>query len=819
MQELSRESRATLFMTLLTAFFVMLHRYTGETDLTVGTYVAGRNRPELESVLGFFLNTIALRLRLTPNTSFRRLIAQVKDVALDAYAYQDVPFAQVVEHLQPERDFNKNPFFQIIFQMLNLPPVNKNVKVTDRPQLSVQRGTAVFDVTFTFWESGDVLKGHIEYNADIFDPESITQLISHYKLLLGSLAANPDQSISQLSLISPDERQRAITVWNNTRVIREDFHRFAQLLDLQGAPSDAIAILDGLQQVSFGHLRREVNKLARFLIKRGLGPEVVCGIYLDRSIYAVISMLAVIKAGGAFLLLDPCYPEGRIAFMIHDATPVLIITNSSLTSRLREYSNRIVCLDADAPSISLESDTSLQTVISPRSLAYVVYTSGSTGAPKGIAIEYAQIMNRLAWMWKICPFFPNEICCQKTALNFVDSIWEILGPLLKGVGIVIVRDAVLGDPLELCNVLRANSVTRIWVVPSLLRSLLETVPDLQASLPSLRLWVTTGEILSVDLLTKFRQKMPRGILCNLYGTSEVWDATWYETGEIDTSRAQVSIGFPIDNVRCYVLDDNLEILPPGIVGELYIGGIGVGRGYINEPGLTAERFVPDPFSNDPGARMYKTGDLARWRKDGSVNFIGRVDHQIKLRGYRIELEEVESMLEQYPSVAQAVVVSAEVGDGTRLHAYVVPRGSTIPTAGQLRVFVKDHAPSYMIPATFTIVETIPLLPNGKIDRVSLAIRPSSTSDEFVASYSPPENALEEKIARIWQRVLNSERVGLDDNFFDLGGHSLLLTKIQHELSEELALDIPVMNLFRYTTIRSLAQFVERTLSGCTGERR
>ena len=817
LQELSRRSGTTLFMTLLAAFQALLYRYTGETDVAVGTYVAGRNRAELEHLLGFFLNTITLRVNLSGNPSFATLLARVKDTTLDAYTHQDVPFAKIVQELQPHRDLNWNPFFQIVFQMLNLPPVSKHAEVVDAPEIPVQRGTAIFDLTFTLWESGKILKGHVEYNTDIFNADTIARYLAHYKTLLESVAANPEQNISTLPLITNVERRLAIRSWNNTQVVHEDPHSISELFELQAAASpNATAIIDGQKRVCFHELSQRVNQLARYLRARGIGTEVLACVFLDRSLEAVIAVLAVIKAGGAFMLFDPNYPKERTAYLLEDSRPHVTITKSKWAKSLGEHAGQVVCVDSEAQQIAHESAANMHASTSPNLLAYVVYTSGSTGKPKGVAIEHNQILNRLAWMWRACPFQSNEVCCQKTSLNFVDSIWEILGPLLKGVPSVIIPDSASRDLNELTRILEIQSVTRIWMVPSLLRAFLQNVPDLQSRLRNLRLWVTTGEALTIDLFKEFRAKMTDGLLCNLYGTSEVWDATWYETSEVDLKADRVAIGFPIDNVQCYILDDSLEILPAGITGELYVGGAGVGRCYLKQPAFTAERFVPDPFSEKPGMRMYRTGDLARWRADGAIELVGRIDQQVKVRGFRIELSEVESILEQHPAVVQAVVIPEGIGVESRFHAYVVARGPS-PTATQLRAFIKERAPAHLVPASFTMVESVPLLPNGKTDRAALAAHTPLSYDDFAPSYAPPENPIEETVASVWRSVLNVDRVGVDDNFFDLGGHSLLMARVHRKLTVEFNVEIPVLDLFRYPTIRSLAQSLVRLSSKDLGD--
>jgi amino acid adenylation domain-containing protein len=807
---ISQKAGVTLFMSLLAVFQVVLYRYTGETDVTVGTYIAGRNRTEFEQLIGFFLNSIAMRLDLSGNPPFMDLLARVKDMTLDAYAHQDVPFAKLVEDLRPQRDLGRSPFFQVIFQMLNLPPMAKGVnaaETADPSQMPVERGTAIFDLTCTLWESGPGMKGHIEYNTDLFNLETIERFVDHFRTLLGGIAVNPCGRISALPLITKQERQRALCSWNNQTEYQES-RTLTELFELQAAASpEAIAVIEGNERINFRELNGRANRLARELCAHGVASEVIASVLLERSQDVVVALLAIMKAGGAFLMVDPSYPDQRVTHMLRDARPQVVITKSEHKSKLHEYRGDIVYLDAQSSNVADQSDANLDISISPDSLAYVIYTSGSTGEPKGAAVEYKQVLNRLAWMWRIYPFDARDTCCQKTALNFVDSIWEILGPILQGTALVIVPDSALKDVHQLVGILGTQSVTRIWLVPSLLRALLENVSDLASRLPALRFWVTTGETLSNDLLRLFRQKMPNAVLYNLYGTSEIWDATWFETRNLDEDAVYVPIGFPIDNVQCYVLDADLEILPPGVIGELYVGGTGVARGYWNRPAHTASRFVPDPFSGKWGARLYRTGDLARWRADGSIEFVGRIDHQIKVRGFRVEPRELESFLEQHAGVAQAVVLTENVGHENRLHAYVVARPDYSVDIAELRAFIKERVPEALVPSSFRLIESLPLLPNGKLDRVALGKYSQPGTGMTEPALVPPENSAEEAIASIWRSVLNIEQVSVYDNFFDLGGHSLSMVKVHTKLTEGFAANISMVELFRYPTIRSLARFM------------
>jgi amino acid adenylation domain-containing protein len=812
LQDVARKPGATLFMTLLAAFQVLLHRYTGETDITVGTYIAGRNRSELEPLIGFFLNSLAMRIDVSGDPTFLEVLARAKDMTLDAYAHQELPFAKLVQELRPERNLTRNPFFQIVFQMLNLPPVSKDFRHADTPQLAVQRGTAIFDLTFTFWESGDLLKGHIEYNTDLFQTNTIQRFVSHYMRLLAGVVADPSKHISELPLLTVEEREKALHSWNNTDCeVSQD--SMARLLEQQAQDAPhAVAVIDGERRLTFSELNCAANQLAYRLMSLGVGSEVLAAILLERSAQAVIALMAVMKTGGAFLLLDPSYPADQLANMLADAAPRVVITESQWSSQVTRFNGPVVWLDREADDILGEKNTNPDVAYVPQSLAYVIYTSGSTGNPKGVAAEYQQVINRLAWMWRTQPFQKGEVGCQKTALHFVDFIWEILGPLLRGIPIVIVSSAKMRDINALVLELALHGVTRIWLVPSLLRALLDDVPDLREKLPSLRFWVTTGEALSVDLLRLFHKKLPDSTLYNLYGTSEIWDATWYVTDCDDELAMHQSIGYPIDNTRCYVLDSHLRVVPAGVIGELYVGGVGVARGYLNQPVLTATKFVPDPFSSSPGARLYRTGDLARWRDDGAIEYVGRIDHQVKIRGYRLEPAEVGALLERHPDIAKAVVIPAQHAGETRLHAFYVLRGQRCPTAAELRSFIRKLGHEHLVPHQFCALASLPLLPNGKLDRQTLAHLAPLNGHMTANPVTAPQTSVEQRIAAMWRDVLGVKDIGVDENFFDLGGHSLSLVKVHLRLMNELKANLSIIDLFSHPTIQSIASMLEQRTS-------
>jgi amino acid adenylation domain-containing protein len=523
----------------------------------------------------------------------------------------------------------------------------------------------------------------------------------------------------------------------------------------------------------------------------------------------VVGALGILKAGGAYVPLDPDYPAERLAFMVGDAQPRVLLTQRRLAAGPPPHGAHTLYLDVEEDFLFDEPETNPDQGAGPDDLAYVIYTSGSTGRPKGVLAPHRGAVNRLAWMWQAYPFAPTEVCCQKTSLNFVDSVWEVFGPLLQGIPTVIIPDDVLVDPHRLVPALAAHHVTRIVLVPSLLRVLLETYRDLGRRLPDLHLWVSSGEALPRELVEQFYASLPDGVLLNLYGSSEVAaDSTWHDTRAGRTLRA-VPIGRPIANTQVYLLDDHGQPVPIGVPGELYLGGDGLARGYLHRPDLTAERFVAHPFPAVPGGRLYRTGDLARYRPDGTLEFLGRRDHQVKLRGYRIELEEIEAVLGQHPGVRQAVVVAREDAPGeTRLVAYVVPAGEPAATAGELREHAKQTLPAYMIPATFVLLGALPLTPNGKVDRRALPA-PDQDGRHPAAGSVAPRDMLEVQLTKIWERVLGVRSVGVRDNFFDLGGHSLLAVRLFAEMAARFGHPLPLTTIFQAPTVEGLARVLRQ----------
>lgn len=646
------------------------------------------------------------------------------------------------------------------------------------------------------------------HDTAVLDKESIASMQRQFATFLQDVVTDSNRSIAETSLLTEREYHQLMIEWNNTDVDYPKHLCIHQLFEAQAKRTpDAIAVVFEDQQLTYCQLNGRANQLAHHLRKLNVGPETLVGIYMKRSLDMIVGILGILKAGGAYVPLDPTYPKERLAFMLEDAqVPVLLIWNC-LQEGLPEYGAHAVSLDRDWEAIDRESEEDLVTGVKADNPAYVIYTSGSTGAPKGVLGLHQGAVNRFNWMWKTYPFEPQEICCQKTSLSFMDSVWEIFGPLLQGIRTVIIPDEVVREPHLLVQNLAAKHVTRIVLVPSLLRGMLDTCVDLQNRLPNLRIWITSGEVLSKELAERFRESMPHSVLINLYGSSEVSaDSTWYDTSKGEPL-ACVPIGRPIDNTQIYLLDSNVQPVPIGVPGKLHVGGAGLARGYLNRPELTAEKFIQNPFI--ARERLHKTGDLARYLPDGNIEFLGRIDHQVKMRGFRIELGEIEAVLCQHPGVREIVVdVKEDVPGDKQLVAYVVSNEEHTPLVSVLRNYLKEKLPEYMVPSAFVMLDALPLTPSGKVDRLALP-DPGRVRPDFESTYVAPRTEIERTITAIWQGVLHVEKIGADDNFFDLGGHSLHLAQVHSKLRERFQRDLSMVEMFNYPTISSLAQYLSQ----------
>jgi amino acid adenylation domain-containing protein len=804
LSELSRHTDTTLFMTLLAAFQALLRRYANQEDIVLGTPIANRTRRETEDLIGFFVNTLVIRTDLSGNPSFRELLRRVREVALQAYAHQDLPFEKLVEEIKPERNLSHMPLFQVMVVFQNAPDVKLTLPALELQEFNLQGQTSKVDLSLYIGQSTEGLKLSFEYNTDLFNATTIERMSRHFQTLLAAVIANPDQSLGELPLLDDLERSQLLQ-WADTRVAYPQgcIH---QLFEEQATRSPyAIAVIYEDRQITFAELDARANQLANYLQRRGVGPESIVAVCMERSIETIVALLGILKAGAAFVPVDPSYPAERVAFLLEDSRASIVLTQQRVLDTLPASSSEAICLDARWAEIARESKVAPACAVTPENAAYLIYTSGSTGKPKGSVSPHRASLNRFAWMWRTFPFAAGEVCCQKTSLSFGDSIWEIFGPLLHGVPLVVIPDGDVKELKPFIKTLRSHGVTRLVLVPSLLRVLLEQEGNLAEKLPRLKHWTCSGEALPVDLARAFKQKMPASHLLNLYGSSEIAaDVTYYEVvGPEQVSN--IPIGRPIDNTAAYILDDCLELVPLGVCGELYIAGAGLARGYFDHPKLTAERFLPDPFS-EPGARMFRTGDLARYQEDGTIEFLGRADYQVKIRGFRVELGEIETLLRQHASVRQSVVVAHEDATGDRrLVAYIVPMVGEKIEQQELRAFLQTKLPEYMTPSAIVEIEAFPLTPSGKVNRRALPAPEFAT--QLRKSYVAPRTEVEHVLSGIWAEVLRVPRVGVNDNFFELGGHSLLAVRLFARIEKQLGKHLPLATLFQAPTVGQLAQLV------------
>lgn len=808
LNQLARREGATLFMVVLAAFNVLLARYTGEKDIIVGSPIANRRLPELEALVGFFVNTLPLRTDLSGDPTFRELLHRVREIALEAYAHQDLPFERLVEDLSPERELGRNPLFQVMLILQNAPRKPLELSGLTLESLVMDSGTTIFDITASLTEGPAGLLCEFEYDRDLFDPATIDQMGNHFRILLEGVVANPDTKISGLPLLTEAERRRILVEWNQTEADTPNAC-ISELFEAQVERTpDRTALVDREGGIRYRDLNARANRVAHHLRNNGVGPETLVGVCLERSIDLTVALLGILKAGAAFVPLDPAHPPRRLALLVEDTRPVVVVTNERFSRNLPPGSFHFVRLDSDGEEIASQPDRNPPNVSSPLSAAYVLSTSGSTGRPKGVVGLHRGAVNRFAWMWRTYPFGPEETCCQKTSLNFVDSIWEIFGPLLQGVRSVLLSDEEVRDPARLVEVLAEARVTRIVLVPALLNALLNSHDDLERKLPDLALWVTSGEALTPDLARRFRKALPDRTLLNLYGSSEVSaDVTFAEVTRSGPD-APVSIGRPIANTRTYILDPALQPVPVGVSGELHVGGAGLARSYWNRPDLTAEKFIPDPFDR-LGERLYRTGDLARYAHDGSIQYLGRLDDQVKIRGFRVEPGEVESALDEFDAVEEcAVIARGEPGGDRELVAYLVPRSAEEVTASALRSFLRKSLPDYMVPSTFILVDSLPLLPSGKVDRKAL---PEGSRPARERALVAPRTPTEQVLARVFGEVLGLPAVGVEDDFFDLGGHSLRAMQVVSRLRAAFGVEVKLRSLFEQPTVEGMSAVIEQLL--------
>jgi len=807
LKQLSQREDATLFMSLLAAFNILLYRHTDQEDILIGSPIANRNRAELEGMLGLFVNTLVLRNNLSGNPSFRKLLHRVREVTLDAYGHQDLPFEMLVEELQPERDLRRNPLYEIMFVLQNTPGSVEEASGLTLRTLEFDSGTAQLDIFLSMSESEEGLTGCLEYNTDIFDSTTITQFINNFQTLLENIVANPEQHLSELSLLSACEQEKLLFQFNQTCADYPQDVSLHQLFEQQvELTPNYVALISDSEEITYRQLNHRVNQLSHYLHKQGVTKETLVALCLERDLDMIVGILAILKVGGAYIPLDPSYPVERLNFMLSDSEAPLLISKQEILEKLSLSAAKTVCLDIHKEKISQESWENPINISACDDLAYIIYTSGSTGTPKGVLGTHRGTVNGLHWLWKTYPFTAREVCCQKTAISFVDSVWEIFAPLLQGIPIVIISNATVLDPQLFIESLVQHKVSRIILVPSLLRLLLDNYNHLVKKLTHLKFWITSGEVLSIKLVQSFRELMPFAKLINLYGSSEVSaNATYYDTSLLSEQAHIVPIGRPIDNTQRYVLNRDLQPTPIGVIGELYLSGDGLAKGYLHRPELTQERFIDNPFI--PGNKLYKTGDLVRYVQDGNLEYLGRHDEQVKIRGFRVELGEIATAIAQYPDVQECVVIASnDAQQNPRLIAYIVADKQDITT--QILLFLQQKLPNYMLPSAFVVLDAFPLTPNGKVDKLALQNRNSennlkNTNKSFIA----PRNFTELSLVKLWENLLKASPIGVTDNFFDLGGYSFLAVRLMAQIQDMFGHNLTLSTLFENPTIEKLSAIV------------
>lgn len=796
LQKVGRGQNATFFMVLLAAFKVLLLQYSGQEDILLGTPTAGRLKHDFEGLVGFFVNNLVLRTDLSGNPSFAELVQRVRKTSLEAFEHQSVPFDQLVEVLQPDRSLDRSPIFQVMFTLQNAPLPRLHLDDLEMKPLDFQSLQARYDIAVDVHLFEGKYRCDFEFNTDIFEEETVLQMQRHYLGLLERVASAPATPIRALCVLSESEHHQIVEEWNRTAMPASPYVTVAEWFQAQAAKSPAAAALVfGGRTLTYAELDAQSNKLASILRSRGVARGTVVGVFLHRSHEIVVALLGILKAGAAYLPLDPQLPAQRIEFLIADAAVPLIVTQTELRDTLSDSGAALLMIDQVSESVEQPPADKP----SSEDLAYLIYTSGSTGNPKGTEVSHGALVNLVASMLREPGLTSADTLVAITTLSFDIAGLEIFGPLVGGATLVVASREQVLDPELLAGLLEESAATVMQATPSTWRMLVESGWLGRANL---RMWCG-GEALRPDLAESL---LARGReLWNLYGPTET--TIWSAAHRVKSGENPILIGRPIGNTRMYILDPEGQPVPIGVAGELYIAGAGVARGYWRRAELTETQFLPDPFDPVPGCRMYRTGDLARYRRDGQIQLIGRTDHQIKLRGHRIELGEIEVVIERHPEVLQAVVTLQGEGNGQQLIACIKQSGDAVDT-GSLRSWLQERLPDYMVPSVFIALEEIPLTPNGKVDRKRLP-KPKASTRETSTPIASPRNRVEEQLVQIWSEILGVNRVGVRDNFFDLGGHSLLLIRVHARLRHELDPDVAVIDLFRYPTIESMASWLNR----------
>lgn len=804
----SQRDGLTPFMILLAGFQTLLHRYTGQEDIVVGSPVAGRTRACLEKVIGLFVNMLVLRTKLEGNPSFSELLRRTQTTVLEALAQQDLPFEKLVQELQPQRSASYSPLIQVMFALQDELSDNLSLPGMSTVPFPLETGTAKFDLTFTLVKSGSRLDCCAEYNSDLFEAETVRRMLGHYETILESAFAHPQRSLSDLPLLRAEEREQLIIGWNRTAA---DFPRekcVHELFAAQAAATpESVAVVCGKQSLTYRELNRCANQLAHHLVRFGVRVESLVAISMERSLEMMIALLAALKVGAAYVPLDPSYPAERLRFMLNDSKASMLLTRSNERRQMDDLQSDVctVFVDTGWPQISQERDDELRTQVHPENLAYVIYTSGSTGWPKGVQIPHRAVVNFLHSMRREPGLTETDVLLSVTSMSFDIAGLELFLPLTAGARVVLATREEVFDAAKIKALLRDSSITVMQATPSFWQFLVESGWSGGHQLKIL----CGGEALSPALAEKLLQRGSE--VWNLYGPTET--TIWSTLTKLAPGTETVSIGRPIANTQIYVLDSRFQPVPIGVPGELYIGGDGVARGYLNQPDLTAEKFVPNPFST-AASRLYKTGDIARYRPDGNIECLGRNDFQVKLRGQRIDLGEIESALRRHPDVRDAVVSLSDDRSGQKhLIGYLLAAAASVPQTASLQQFLKSKLPDYMVPGVFVVLDKFPLTPNGKINRKALPAPADTTKKTF----TPPRTATEEALAQIWASLLQLPRVGVHDNFFEIGGHSLLAMQFMARVRNAFQTELSLRDVLGAPTVAELAGVVDKKQDQPAGE--
>jgi len=798
LRALSRQYGATLFMTVLAALNALLSRYSGQDDILIGSVTAGRNYPGSDKLLGFFLNTIVLRNDLAGDPTFKELLERVRKTTIDALSHGDMPLNQVVKELHPDRELTRNPLFRVL---LSMEPSFTNVYPGwDLTPIEVETGTAKFDLCVVLDERPNGISGRMIYSTDLFDESTISRMVECWLTLLGAVVANPDQRLSEISILAGAERQKLLE-WNATQKrfpfipVHQQFENAAQ------KTPTAIALKCGAGALGYAELNQRAEHLASYLQRLGVGPEIPVGLCMERSLEMIVGILGILKAGGAYVPMDPTYPTERLAFMLTDSQAPVLLTQAKLPSIAAANNIRIVKLDADWKEIAAVPQKQPEDV-ECGDLAYIIYTSGSTGEPKGVEVTHGNLGHSNSAR---LDFYGDTdgTYLLLSSIGFDSSVATIFHALCSGGTLVLLPAEQNIEARQIAELILREKVSSVLCVPSLYNEVLNTVsPEM---LKSLRRVILAGEASTAQLVDHHSQVLPGVELFNEYGPTEgsVW-STVYKFGRALQKENAVPIGRPIANTRAYVLDRYLQLLPPGVAGELFIAGDGVARGYRNKPGLTLEKFLPDPFAASPGERIYRTGDVVRYNAEGDLHFLGRVDEQIKFRGLRIELGEIETILSAHPDVREAVVTVQEASQKPRLIAHVVVTEKYATSAAELRAFLKARLPNYMVPSGFVFMEKLPRIPNGKIDRPALAKQTAVTNESNMTRAAIAQDSIETKLITIWKNILAIQSAEVAQDFFELGGDSLLAAKLLYEIEQEFHQSLPLAFVFQAPTVEMMA---------------